>query len=616
MRSRWFMFSLALVAVLAFGIVTTFVSVRASTQLPVSAAPAQENPSSGDATKAAGTTLAFPLVVVDDSSTVAEPVASGSGGGGVQDVAEPPVVGQGGTCVSGYVIDTFHQVQGVGWTVRITPAGGAAQTKPVDAKGAFKFDKLAAGTYIVELEVRDGWRPFTPASFNVTLSGSGTTCANVRMKLEALPCLEVAKLDAQGRLGLSNLAGIPGWGITAATKTETYSGVTNGQGRLRFTGLTPGVYTVTEEYKVGWIPAPGYTNQQLVTLIAPRIPGACQTLNFVNMQIHGGCIQIQKTDAAGKPLAGWKIVLTRPDGTQASQSALTNNQGMATFANLPLGQWKVKEDVKENWRAVGASEAVVDLATPGHCIVVTFKNEALGCVAGYKINHLDQGMGGWTIVAQNAAGEKYTTVTDKTGFFQFHQLSMGTWRISEVLQTGWEAVTPSEFDVVVTRPFVCEEVRFKNRTNYACVDVYKLDATDNVGLPGWQIHIKPAYGGTAQTGITDGTGHVRFNSLTPGTYVISETVQSGWLSVTAQQQMVTLSASGGCTVVAFRNRQPNMPATPGTGSSGACRAKYQVVWGDTLFSIAWRYGTTVDAIKSVNRIVGNTIYAGQVLCIP
>lgn len=613
MRSRWLMFTLALVVVLAFGVVTTFASVRASNQVSEANAPAVENPAAGNAAQTESTSLALPLVEVKDASTAAEPAAAAPEGAD-QQVAEPPIVGQGGTCISGYVIDTYHQVQGVGWTVRITPAGGTAQTKPVDAKGAFKFEKLAAGTYTVELEVPNGWRPFTPASFSVTLSGSGKNCANVRMKLEALPCLEVAKLDAQGKLGLTNLAGIPGWGITVATKTDTYSGITNGQGRVRFINLPTGVYTVTEEYKVGWIPAPGHTNQQLVNLISPRVPGACQTLSFVNMQIHGGCIQVQKIDAGGKALANWKITLTRPDGTQASISKSTNNLGIATFDNLPLGEWKVKEEVKENWRSVGASEAVVNLDTPGHCTTVTFKNESLGCVAGYKINHLDQGLSGWTIVASNAAGEQYTTVTDKNGFFQFHQLSMGTWRISEVLQTGWEPVTPSEFDVVITRPFVCEEVRFKNRTNYACVDVYKLDATDNVGIPGWQINIKPAYGGTVQTETTDGTGHVRFNGLTPGTYVISETVQSGWVAVTAVKQTLTLSASGACTVVTFGNRQPNMPAQP--QPVGGCSRRHPVSWGDTLFSIARRYGTTVDAIKRANGMWSDTIYAGQSLCIP
>ena len=44
---------------------------------------------------------------------------------------------------------------------------------------------------------------------------------------------------------------------------------------------------------------------------------------------------------------------------------------------------------------------------------------------------------------------------------------------------------------------------------------------------------------------------------------------------------------------------------------------YRVRWGDTLSSIAWRYGTTWNALASANHIYNaNFIYAGMVLRIP
>ncbi len=605
MKSRWLIIGLAVLGILALA--TSFVAAKAPSKDPVVAVSA---PASTKSLASQIPAAAEPLAV-EAVPIFVETAAGGKDGGAA---AEPPVVGQGGTCISGYVIDTYHQPQGAGWTVRVTLEGGAAQTKSVDAKGAFKFDKLAGGTYLVELEVPSGWMPFTPASFKVTLSGAGTGCAEVRMKMEAQPCLDVLKLDADGKMGFAQPVGIPGWGITAASKLATVNGVTDGQGRLRFTNLATGVWTVTEETRIGWVPAPGSYTQQRVTLIAPRVPGTCQTLQFVNRQVHTGCIQVLKVDAAGKPLAGWKITLSRPDGTQAAITKVTNSAGYATFDNLALGEWRVKEEVQENWRPAGASETVVNVTTPGRCLTVTFKNEALGCVAGYKINHLDQGLPGWTIKARNAAGEEYTTVTDQNGFFQFHQLGMGTWTLSEVSQQGWEPVTPAEFDVVVTKPFVCEHVRFKNKTTYACVDVYKKDAWDNVGLPGWQIHIKPAYGGAIQTATTDGTGHVRFNGLTPGTYVISETLQTGWVPVTPKLQTVTLAATGSCAVITVKNRQVGSQVLPPTGAG--CRFTHVVQRGNTLFSLARHYGTTVDAIKRANGIWNDTIYIGTKLCIP
>jgi LysM repeat protein len=44
---------------------------------------------------------------------------------------------------------------------------------------------------------------------------------------------------------------------------------------------------------------------------------------------------------------------------------------------------------------------------------------------------------------------------------------------------------------------------------------------------------------------------------------------------------------------------------------------YTVRWGDTLASIAWRFGTSVWAIVQANGIANpNVVYAGQRLYIP
>ncbi|MCP5099242.1 MAG: LysM peptidoglycan-binding domain-containing protein [Chloroflexi bacterium] len=43
---------------------------------------------------------------------------------------------------------------------------------------------------------------------------------------------------------------------------------------------------------------------------------------------------------------------------------------------------------------------------------------------------------------------------------------------------------------------------------------------------------------------------------------------------------------------------------------------YIVVGGDTLFSISQRFGTTVDALRAANGLVGNAISPGQTLIIP
>ncbi len=63
--------------------------------------------------------------------------------------------------------------------------------------------------------------------------------------------------------------------------------------------------------------------------------------------------------------------------------------------------------------------------------------------------------------------------------------------------------------------------------------------------------------------------------------------------------------------------QPTPVVPPPPPPPGGCRATYMVRRGDTLSSIAWRYGSSVWAIASRNNIANpNLIFPGQVLCIP
>jgi LysM repeat protein len=557
---------------------------------------------------------------------------------------EPPVPAQGGTCIEGSLIDHYHQVVGAGWKVTaVRTEDNKTHTTYANGQGHFAFSGLGAGEWTITIEVPEGWQDITPRSFKVTLSGNGTACAKVRYKGLRPACLNVVKLDAYGKLGLPDKVGIPGWEITVSNGTLTRQCVTDGLGRCHFTNLPPDIWTVHEEHKIGWTPSLGYSSKRTITLESPRAPGICEDVTFVNEQVHDGCIDVCKADANGQPLSGWQIRVIRNDGTQPSEAQTTGTSGCVRFMDLTLGEWTVQEHVEDWWRPIGDASQTLTLTEPGMCKHVDFTNEPLGCIDGYKINHLDQGLSGWVIKATSVeTGEEFTTVTDQDGYFKFKGLPLGRWIISEETQVGWEAVTPGEFEVPLTEPFTCVHVRFKNRTQFACIDVFKKDAWDGSGLPGWEIVLKPAYGSTKDVVVktTDGTGYVRFNGLTPGVYDISERLQPGWVALTPLTQRLTLQATGSCMVVTFKNRQENtptcdtetqapstLPCTGDTSSSALtptptsvphnpCQVIHVVQRGNTLYSIAKQYGSTVAEIQQSNNIVSNAISVGQRLCIP
>ncbi len=63
---------------------------------------------------------------------------------------------------------------------------------------------------------------------------------------------------------------------------------------------------------------------------------------------------------------------------------------------------------------------------------------------------------------------------------------------------------------------------------------------------------------------------------------------------------------------------PALTATPAPTATPVAEkgTTYVVRWGDTLFSIARRFGTTVDAIKAANELTSDLIVVGQKLTIP
>ncbi|GAB4532156.1 MAG: hypothetical protein Kow0063_12360 [Anaerolineae bacterium] len=61
---------------------------------------------------------------------------------------------------------------------------------------------------------------------------------------------------------------------------------------------------------------------------------------------------------------------------------------------------------------------------------------------------------------------------------------------------------------------------------------------------------------------------------------------------------------------------PDGMPTGSPPASGGCAAYHTVQYGDTLSGIAWRYGTTINALMQANSLYSDFIYQGQRLCIP
>jgi len=85
---------------------------------------------------------------------------------------------------------------------------------------------------------------------------------------------------------------------------------------------------------------------------------------------------------------------------------------------------------------------------------------------------------------------------------------------------------------------------------------------------------------------------------------------------TAEPTIGLPSPTPGATPVPSPTPSPVVTPTPAPSATLTARTTYVVKSGDTLYGIAGKYGVTVNAIKSLNGLVSNTLHIGQKLLIP
>jgi LysM repeat protein len=83
-------------------------------------------------------------------------------------------------------------------------------------------------------------------------------------------------------------------------------------------------------------------------------------------------------------------------------------------------------------------------------------------------------------------------------------------------------------------------------------------------------------------------------------------------AIVAPQVIIVTPAAGNIQAPVIVAPAPAQPAPPQPGGTTA----YMVIAGDTLYEIAQRFGTTVDAIMRANGLTSYTIVPGQTLTIP
>lgn len=445
--------------------------------------------------------------------------------GETTEIKPPPLPPKATICVDGYVIN--HRELPVDGTKTNPPLvveairGQSADNAEalasrvlaeVGKDGYFKFKDLEPGEWSFQLQLPEEWEGIAPRSDENGLAKMAITkfdekkgCYRLVFKVRRLITIVVVKWEEQ-------LDGIVkrgvGWEITATPVKDPFvkaqTKLTSADGIAEFS-LTPGKWIISEKVKPGYAPV---TPAKLTIDLDQYGPiGARDNIVFKNkVPACYASLPVYKygygTGANGPELlgalGGWKVTLSRADGTMVPVTLLTDGEGRLVFKNLAPGVYKLTETIPPGWKmrtgdvptndgAVVATKNpfVVVINTCGTQSPVEFYNEETAgtlrifgkklfkaWVPPYKGQLV--GLADWLITAKLVGTDEYVEeYTDALGQYEFTQEELGklafpgaTLEVCEEDRTNWIHVTPKcikvKFPYPVPEGYKGVEVNFIN----------------------------------------------------------------------------------------------------------------------------------------------------------
>ncbi len=276
-----------------------------------------------------------------------------------------------------------------------------------------------------------------------------------------------------------------------------------------------------------------------------------------------GQINVQKTDANGKPLAGAEFTAVHKETGDKYHIGPTNANGYAEVEQIPFGAYTITETKYPT--GYGPSDTsswtvTLDKSTPNATVTVNAVNKLLTGTAKIVKKTTNGGtVAGWHFTVKDASEKLVGNyVTGSNGIITL-DLPPGTYTVTETdaASTYWHN-DPSPTRTITVKAGQTATVTFTNQW-VGRVKIQKVLLNPEAGfLQGWQfaIYLVNANGSESlvTTVTTDQNGSI-LSDLEPGTYRIEEVLpeDSAWECVSEQSQIVTIQP-GKTTTVTFTNR--------------------------------------------------------------
>lgn len=436
-------------------------------------------------------------------------------------------------------------------------------TGTTDENGIAKF-QLAIGKYFYrEISAPDIYEiDDTPYPFEITENDDIVKAEMTNKKKSG--SIKVTKTTT----GNLNIEGIKFFatGISDTNKDLKFEATTNENGVAMFDKLVIGKYVITEDRST--VPAAYLTaDEQEVTVEYNETAEVA----FENIEKTGE-IKVTKTTVGNINVSGITFNLrgTSDSGRDIDIPAVTDENGVAIFSEIPIGTYTIYEDEKTVPTAYLVADPQNVTVTYAETKEVPIENkEKTGSITVHKTTEGQKNIEGIKFYLRGTSDSgraiDIPATTDKDGIAKFDGVPIGTYMVIEDEETvPYGYLVADEKEVKVEYAQTIDETILNNEQT-GTVKVHKKTA-DMTNVEG----IRFILSGISDTGreirieaTTDKDGLAKFEGVPVGTYTITEdgsTVPYGYLVADSKQVTVAYAQTVDTDMV-----NEKAPDTPNTG---------------------------------------------------
>ena len=436
-------------------------------------------------------------------------------------------------------------------------------TGTTDENGIAKF-QLAIGKYFYrEISAPDIYEiDDTPYQFEITENDDIVKAEMTNKKKSG--SIKVTKTTT----GNLNIEGIKFFatGISDTNKDLKFEATTNENGVAMFDKLVIGKYVITEDGST--VPAAYLTaDEQEVTVEYNETAEVA----FENIEKTGE-IKVTKTTVGNINVSGITFNLrgTSDSGRDIDIPAVTDENGVAIFSEIPIGTYTIYEDEKTVPTAYLVADPQNVAVTYAETKEVPIENkEKTGSITVHKTTEGQKNIEGIKFYLRGTSDSgraiDIPATTDKDGIAKFDGVPIGTYMVIEDEETvPYGYLVADEKEVKVEYAQTIDETILNNEQT-GTVKVHKKTA-DMTNVEG----IRFILSGISDTGreirieaTTDKDGLAKFEGVPVGTYTITEdgsTVPYGYLVADSKQVTVAYAQTVDTDMV-----NEKAPDTPNTG---------------------------------------------------